>query len=80
MTQIKQQVGSLGAGTPSNALFGSDVMVDILRALDIKYIALNPGASYRGLHDSMVNYGDGGPDMLMSSHEEIAVAIATGFT
>ncbi len=79
MTQIKQQVGSLGAGTPSNALFGSDVMVDILRALDIKYIALNPGASYRGLHDSLVNYGDGGPEMLMCSHEEIAVAIANGY-
>jgi thiamine pyrophosphate-dependent acetolactate synthase large subunit-like protein len=74
-----QQTGSLGKGTPSNALFGSDVMVDILRALDIKYIALNPGASYRGLHDSLVNYGDGGPEMLMCSHEEIAVAIANGY-
>ena len=74
-----QQAGSLGKGTPSNALFGSDVMVDILRALDIKYIALNPGASYRGLHDSLVNYGDGGPEMLMCSHEEIAVAIANGY-
>ena len=75
----RQQTGSLGKGTPSNALFGSDVMVDILRALDIKYIALNPGASYRGLHDSLVNYGDGGPEMLMCSHEEIAVAIANGY-
>ena len=79
MTQAKQTVGSLGAGTQSNAMFGSDVMVDILRALDIKYIALNPGASYRGLHDSLVNYGDGGPEMLMCSHEEIAVAIANGY-
>jgi thiamine pyrophosphate-dependent acetolactate synthase large subunit-like protein len=54
-------------------------MVDILRALGIKYIALNPGASYRGLHDSLVNYGSGGPEMLMCSHEEIAVAIANGY-
>src|ERR1700694_20173 len=36
--------------------FGSDVVADALRALDIPYIALNPGASYRGLHDSLVNY------------------------
>jgi acetolactate synthase-1/2/3 large subunit len=79
MTQGKQQVGSLGVGTPSNALFGSDVMVDILRALDIKYIALNPGASYRGLHDSLVNYGSGGPEMLMCAHEEVAVGIANGY-
>ena len=74
-----QQAGSLGKATPSNAMWGSDVMVDILRALGIKYIALNPGASYRGLHDSLVNYGDGGPEMLMCSHEEIAVAIANGY-
>ena len=78
MTQ-NQQAGSLGKATPSNAVWGSDVMVDILRALGIKYIALNPGASYRGLHDSLVNYGDGGPEMLMCSHEEIAVAIANGY-
>jgi len=74
-----QQTGSLGKATPSHALWGSDVMVDILRALGIKYIALNPGASYRGLHDSLVNYGSGGPEMLMCSHEEIAVAIANGY-
>ena len=36
--------------------FGSDVVAEALRALDIPYIALNPGASYRGLHDSLVNY------------------------
>ncbi|HET9617077.1 MAG TPA: hypothetical protein VFP74_07885, partial [Pseudolabrys sp.] len=34
--------------------FGSDVVADALRATDIPYIALNPGASYRGLHDSLV--------------------------
>ena len=38
------------------AAFGSDIVADALRALDIPYIALNPGASYRGLHDSLVNY------------------------
>jgi hypothetical protein len=31
-----------------NALFGSDVVAETLRALDIPFIALNPGASYRG--------------------------------
>src|SRR5262245_32854311 len=34
------------------ARFGSDVVAHTLRALDIPYIALNPGASFRGLHDS----------------------------
>ena len=36
--------------------FGSDVVADTLRALEIPYVALNPGASYRGLHDSIVNF------------------------
>ena len=60
--------------------FGSDVVADALRALDISYIALNPGASYRGLHDSLVNYlGNERPQLLLCLHEESAVAIAQGY-
>jgi thiamine pyrophosphate-dependent acetolactate synthase large subunit-like protein len=60
--------------------WGSDVVADTLRALEIPYIALNPGASYRGLHDSIVNYlGNETPQMLLCLHEEIAVAIAHGY-
>jgi thiamine pyrophosphate-dependent acetolactate synthase large subunit-like protein len=60
--------------------FGSDVIADTLRTLDIPYIALTPGASYRGLHDSLVNYlGNSAPQMLLCLHEESAVAIAHGY-
>ena len=60
--------------------FGSDVVADTLRALEIPYIALNPGASYRGLHDSIVNFlGNETPQMLLCLHEEAAVAIAHGY-
>jgi thiamine pyrophosphate-dependent acetolactate synthase large subunit-like protein len=60
--------------------FGSDVVADTLRALEIPYIALNPGASYRGLHDSIVNFlGNETPQMLLCLHEESAVAIAHGY-
>jgi thiamine pyrophosphate-dependent acetolactate synthase large subunit-like protein len=60
--------------------FGSDVVADTLRALDIPYIAVTPGASYRGLHDSIVNYlGNTTPQMLLCVHEESAVAIAQGY-
>src|ERR1700710_440654 len=60
--------------------FGSDVVAETLRALDVPYIALNPGASYRGLHDSLVNYlGNSAPQMLLCLHEESAVAIAHGY-
>ena len=40
------------AGAPR---FGSDVVVDLLARLEVPYVALNPGASFRGLHDSLVN-------------------------
>jgi thiamine pyrophosphate-dependent acetolactate synthase large subunit-like protein len=60
--------------------WGSDVAAETLSRLDIPYIALNPGASYRGFHDSLVNYlGNETPEMLMCLHEEHAVAIAQGF-
>ena len=63
-----------------NALFGSDVVAETLRALDIPFIALNPGASYRGLHDSIVNHmGNTAPQMLLCLHEETAVAICQGY-
>ena len=39
------------------AEYGSDVVVDMLKAFDIEYTAFNPGASFRGIHDSIVNYG-----------------------
>jgi thiamine pyrophosphate-dependent acetolactate synthase large subunit-like protein len=60
--------------------WGSDAIAAMLRALDIPYLALNPGASYRGLHDSIVNYlGNERPQMLLCLHEEAAVAIAHGY-
>jgi thiamine pyrophosphate-dependent acetolactate synthase large subunit-like protein len=62
------------------ASYGSDAVAETLRALDIEYIALNPGASYRGLHDSLVNFlGNERPQILLCLHEESAVAIAHGY-
>ena len=60
--------------------WGSDAIAAMLRALEIPYVALNPGASFRGLHDSLVNYlGNERPQMLLCLHEESAVAIAHGY-
>lgn len=61
-------------------IYGSDVVADFLRHTRIPYIALNPGASFRGLHDSLVNHlGGSRPAMLMCLHEEHAVALAHGW-
>jgi acetolactate synthase-1/2/3 large subunit len=62
------------------AEWGSDVVVDLLKAFDIEYIAINPGATFRGLHDSLVNYGGNhAPEIILCNHEEIAVAFAHGY-
>jgi benzoylformate decarboxylase len=60
--------------------WGSDVVAEVTRRLDLKYIALVPGASYRGFHDSVVNYlGNENPQMVICLHEEHAVSIADGY-
>ena len=61
--------------------WGSDAIAQLLNDLDLEYAALVPGSSYRGLHDSFVNYlgDDADPRMLVCLHEEHSVAIAHGY-
>ncbi len=60
--------------------WASDVAAEMLRRLGIKYVSLNPGASYRGFHDSIVNYlGNEDPQMLLCLHEDHAISIAHGY-
>ena len=60
--------------------YGSDVVVDLMKAFDIEYAAFNPGATFRGIHDSIVNYGGNyKPEVIFCNHEEIAVAVAHGY-
>src|SRR5436305_9570459 len=74
---LERPANLTGANAPG---WGSDVIAETLRALEIPYIALNPGASYRGLHDSIVNFlGNETPQMLLCLHEEVAVSIAHGY-
>ena len=59
--------------------WGSDVMVDVLRTLGLKYVSLNPGSSFRGLHDSLVNYGGDQITMIECPHEKLALGVAHGY-
>jgi acetolactate synthase I/II/III large subunit len=59
---------------------GSDFMVDVLKTLDLEYVAANPGSTFEGLHESLINYGDNKmPEFLTCCHEESAVAMAHGY-
>jgi acetolactate synthase-1/2/3 large subunit len=57
----------------------SDIIADLIRQYEFPYIPLNPGASYRGLHDSLVNHNGNEPPMLLCQHEKIAVQIGHGY-
>ena len=59
---------------------GSDFMVDVIKSLNVEYVAANPGSSFRSLHESVVNYGGNkAPELITCLHEESSVAIAHGY-
>ena len=75
---VRRDVPAPSGASPT--VWGSDAIADMLRVLEIPYLLLNPGASFRGLHDSLVNHlGNEKPQMIVVLHEEHAVAIAHGY-
>ena len=59
---------------------GGDFMVDVLKTLDFEFVASNPGSSFRGIHESIINYGGNAkPEFITCCHEESAVAMAHGY-
>ena len=59
---------------------GSDFMVDVIKSLGFEYLCANPGSSFRGLHESVINYGgNASPELITCCHEESAVAMAHGY-
>jgi acetolactate synthase-1/2/3 large subunit len=58
----------------------SDQLVDVLRGLGCRYLPLTPGASFRGLHDSVIAAERRGQiHHLLCLHEEVAVSLAHGY-
>jgi thiamine pyrophosphate-dependent acetolactate synthase large subunit-like protein len=83
-----QQIGNAAAAAPAtekaevlvNERPGADFMLEVIKSLGIEYVAANPASSCRGLHESMVNYGNNkDPELLTCCHEESSVAMAHGF-
>src|SRR5712691_6690208 len=74
-----QPAKNKGTVSATQSRWASDVIVELLHAYELPHAALNPGASYRGLHDSIVNYGQNRPTMVLCQHEETAVQIAHGY-
>src|SRR5213592_1749315 len=78
-------VAAAETGTPKElprigGVAGSDFMVDVIKALDIKYCPSNCASSFRGIHESLINYGNNKmPEFLTCTHEESAVGMAHGY-
>ena len=63
-----------------NERCGSDFMVDVIKSLGFDYICANPGSSFRGLHESVINYGgNASPELITCCHEESSVAMAHAY-
>src|SRR2546423_14869554 len=68
--QIEEQAGQ---SKPANYRgWQSDVIVDLVKRYGFPHITLNPGASFRGLHDSLVNYGGNDPPGKLGQPQDIA--------
>ena len=82
---MAQQSESTSTSTPAasvteNTRTGSDFMVDVIKHLGFEYTPCNPGTSFRGIHESLINYGGNkSPEFLTCLHEESAVAMAHGY-
>jgi acetolactate synthase-1/2/3 large subunit len=64
--------------TGSATRYGSDAIVDLMIEAGIEQVAFNPGASFRGIHDSLV-HTEGAPRVVLCMHEGVSVAVAQGY-
>jgi acetolactate synthase-1/2/3 large subunit len=76
---MQEQSGRTRQTSTNDRGWQSDIIVDLIKRYGFPFITLNPGASFRGLHDSLVNYGGNQPPMILCPHEKIAVQIAHGY-
>src|SRR5215467_9272888 len=66
--------------SPLGGRAGSDFMVDVIKSLGIEYMYANPASSFRGIHESLINYGKNTmPEFITCMHEESSIAMAHGY-
>lgn len=57
----------------------SDVIAELIAEAGVDYVAFNPGATFRAVHDSLVNHLVDGPEIVLCATEGISVAVAHGY-
>ncbi len=82
--QLDRDAGNVRPPAKARAVqrAGSDLMVQVLKDLGVEYVASNPGSSFEGIQESIVNYGTTPnvmPEFITALHEETAVDMANGY-
>jgi acetolactate synthase-1/2/3 large subunit len=82
--QLARDAGNVRPPVAARAVTraGSDLMVQAIRDLGIEYVAANPGSTFEGIQESVINYGNPPnqtPEFITALHEESAVAMAHGY-
>ena len=71
---------AVGLGPEKSTYYGSDFMVDVMKAMDLDYVFSNPGSSFLGIHESITVYGNNEkPEFITCMHEESAAAMCNGY-
>ncbi len=80
---VKAAAKSAATKLPSETFIthpGSDFMADVLKAIGLQYLTINPAAGFRSLQESIINYsGNKSPEILTCLHEESATGMAHGY-
>lgn len=82
-SEVQARNGARSSAPAALALPGSDYMVDVIRSLGIEYVAFIPGDTFKGLHESVINYGmltEPKLQPIACMHEEVSVAICHGYS
>src|ERR1700693_5270827 len=78
--QVSVETLAPGTDPVNQSTSGGDFMVDVLKTLDIDYLAINCASSFRGLHEAVLNHGNNTkPEIITCAHEEIAVHMGQGY-
>jgi thiamine pyrophosphate-dependent acetolactate synthase large subunit-like protein len=61
---------------------GSDLMTQVLKDMGVEFAAANPGSTFEGLQESIINYGNPrnvNPEWITALHEESSVTFGHGY-
>ena len=82
--QLQRDAGLVQVSLPARAVSrcGSDLQTQVLKDLGIEFVAGNPGSSFEGIQESIINYGSPPnvmPEFITALHEETSVDMANGY-